>query len=272
MLKVTNSASSVEGVIYTQSSSVWIGTQTNHELIFGTNFTGSESLSMTYTVTGRLGVGERTPLATVHAVGGGTSASTILQANGHFRVTGDGVVHWGAYAAQGKFTWDTNRAIIESLNGSRLDLKAGGSIGLTVSASAGRVGVGAVTAPTALLHIAGGGTAGWSASLKLGAGSLLTTPEIGAMEFDGSSLYFSRLAGVRKRISLKTYAIIGNAVDTVFTINHLLGTNSPSVVVRYEAGVKKRVEVDWEWVDSDNVKLTFTEPPATNEFRVSVEG
>ena len=58
--------------------------------------------------------------------------------------------------------------------------------------SAGNVGIGlAGSAATAYLHLAAGGTAASTSSLKLTSGSLLTTAEAGATEFDGSSLYFT---------------------------------------------------------------------------------
>ena len=58
--------------------------------------------------------------------------------------------------------------------------------------SVGNVGIGlAGSAATAYLHLAAGGTAASTSSLKLTSGSLLTTAEVGATEFDGSSLYFT---------------------------------------------------------------------------------
>lgn len=48
-----------------------------------------------------------------------------------------------------------------------------------------RIGVGGVTSPTAALHLPAGGTAANSAPLKFTSGSFLTTPEAGAMGFNG---------------------------------------------------------------------------------------
>jgi len=56
----------------------------------------------------------------------------------------------------------------------------------------GNVGIGVASASTtARLHLTGGGTAASTAPLKLNSGSLLTTAEVGATEYDGSSLYFT---------------------------------------------------------------------------------
>ncbi|MFZ2969753.1 MAG: hypothetical protein WA063_01245 [Minisyncoccia bacterium] len=54
----------------------------------------------------------------------------------------------------------------------------------------GNLGIGVVS-PTAALHIKAGTAAANTASLKLTAGINLTAPEAGAIEFDGTSLYFT---------------------------------------------------------------------------------
>ena len=54
----------------------------------------------------------------------------------------------------------------------------------------GNIGIG-TTAPTALLNLAAGGTAAHSAPMKFTSGSKLTTPEDGAMEYDGTSYYLT---------------------------------------------------------------------------------
>jgi hypothetical protein len=55
----------------------------------------------------------------------------------------------------------------------------------------GVVGFG-TSGPTAQVHITGGTTAAGTASLKLGSGALLNTPETGAFEYNNTSLYFTR--------------------------------------------------------------------------------
>lgn len=61
------------------------------------------------------------------------------------------------------------------------------------------VGVSGIQAPTAKLHIAAGTTAASSAPIKIASGTLMTTPEAGAIEFTGS-LFVSPTAGTRHRI------------------------------------------------------------------------
>ena len=63
-----------------------------------------------------------------------------------------------------------------------------------------RFGIG-LSAPTARLHIlASDGTTG-TAPLKLQAGTLLESKEVGAIEFDGTDLYYTNSSGVRKKIT-----------------------------------------------------------------------
>jgi hypothetical protein len=55
---------------------------------------------------------------------------------------------------------------------------------------AGHVGIG-TPSPTARLHLAAGVAAASGAPFKLTSGVNLTSPEDGALEYDGSHLYFT---------------------------------------------------------------------------------
>lgn len=72
-----------------------------------------------------------------------------------------------------------------------------------------------VTTTTALVHIDAGGTAAGSAPLKFTLGSLLTTPESGAVEYDGDFVYLTPANGARQRISTDaaTKTISASAID-----------------------------------------------------------
>lgn len=75
--------------------------------------------------------------------------------------------------------------------------------------SNGNVGVG-VLSPTGVLHLKAGTAAANTAPLKFTSGIGLTTPEAGAMEFDGTNLYFTP-AAARKTVAFTDSNITGNA-------------------------------------------------------------
>lgn len=64
-----------------------------------------------------------------------------------------------------------------------------------------RIGIDTIDTPTAKLHLPAGGASANSAPLKLTSGTVLATPEAGAIEFDGTNLYFTTSGGVRKTIT-----------------------------------------------------------------------
>lgn len=62
-----------------------------------------------------------------------------------------------------------------------------------------RVGIG-VNAPTAMLHLKAGTATASTAPLKFNSGTNLTTAEAGAMEYDGTDLYFTRTGTTRENV------------------------------------------------------------------------
>jgi hypothetical protein len=68
-----------------------------------------------------------------------------------------------------------------------------------VAEFAGNVGVG-ILQPTARLHLAAVTTTAGTASLKIVAGTLMTVPEQGAMESNGTHLYWTDSGGVRQQL------------------------------------------------------------------------
>lgn len=71
-----------------------------------------------------------------------------------------------------------------------------------------------VGSPTAALHLPAGGTAASSAALKMTSGSLLTTPEAGAFEYDGSLQYFTP-AGTARSLIANAYYYRKNTATTL---------------------------------------------------------
>jgi hypothetical protein len=72
-----------------------------------------------------------------------------------------------------------------------------------------------VTTNTALLQLDAGGTAAGSAPFKFTLGGPLTTPEAGALEYDGSFFYVTSSAPTRQRVSTDaaTSAISASAIN-----------------------------------------------------------
>ena len=70
----------------------------------------------------------------------------------------------------------------------RLTIKPDGNIGVTEPN------------PTARLHIQSGTNNPGTAPIKLESGSLLSTPENGAIEYDGTNLYFTNSTGTRQQL------------------------------------------------------------------------
>ncbi|MEQ1878840.1 MAG: hypothetical protein ABL958_19530, partial [Bdellovibrionia bacterium] len=86
---------------------------------------------------------------------------------------------------------------------SRLGFNIDGSSDLLSIRGDGNVGVG-TTSPTAALHIKAGTAAANTAPLKLTAGTNLTAAEVGAIEFDGTNLYFTDSVPTRRTIATTT--------------------------------------------------------------------
>ncbi|MGE3610777.1 MAG: tail fiber domain-containing protein [Bacteriovoracaceae bacterium] len=79
--------------------------------------------------------------------------------------------------------------------------------------SNGALGIG-VTSPSAMVHLKAGTSTASTAPLKLTSGTLLTTPENGAIEFDGTD-YYATASGTRTKLGLMTTAGDMNTVNSI---------------------------------------------------------
>ena len=97
----------------------------------------------------------------------------------------------------------------------------------------GSVGI-QVTSPTAILHLKAGTAAVNTAPLKIASGTNLTTPEAGAMEYDGVDLYFTPVA-TRLTIASTNKIILWNEVtgtsQTALVNNGYICNNAALVTV-----------------------------------------
>ena len=81
----------------------------------------------------------------------------------------------------------------------------------------GNLSVGA-SEPSALLHLTGGTATAGTAPIKFTSGTTLTTPEVGAMEYDGTNLDFTRTGTTREHLV--------TSVGTTFTNTGVTGSIS----------------------------------------------
>lgn len=88
---------------------------------------------------------------------------------------------------------------------------------------AGNLGLG-VTVPLAYIHIKGGTSSANTAPIKLTTGTVLATPENGAMEYDGTNLFFTPSATTRKTITYLEDLRIVNTTTTALTNANLNST------------------------------------------------
>src|SRR4030067_2102322 len=88
-----------------------------------------------------------------------------------------------------------------------------------IISSGGNVGFGGITVPTAAIHLPAGTTVANTAPLKFTTGSLLTTPEAGAVEFLANAWYGTITTGAAR----KTFAFLESPTIITPTIASIIG-------------------------------------------------
>jgi hypothetical protein len=194
-------------------------------------------------------VGSNLLLAIINSVGSDNRGSSIFRVsrNGNYldieQNAGNGGFRYGTFA-------DTN--FINSLNSlvgpwGNLNFLTGGAGGTGIAmviaggTRQGNVGIG-TTSPTSVLHLKAGTATANTAPLKFTAGTSLTTPEVGALEFDGTNLYFSTNTTNRQ-----TFAFQGSA-------GTLSGLTSGSVLFANGAASAGQDNGNFFW-DNTNKRL-----------------
>lgn len=95
--------------------------------------------------------------------------------------------------------------------------------------SVGSLGIG-TTAPTAYLHIKAGAAAASSAPLKLTSGTNLTIAEAGAMEYNGTNLFFTRTGTTREGVLVGNRGATAPATAAIGVIADYYGTSATRVL------------------------------------------
>lgn len=119
----------------------------------------------------------------------------------------------------------------------------------------GKTGIGQTT-PTAFLHLKAGTASANTAPLKLASGTNLTAAESGAIEFDGTRLYYTTSTPTRRTVATirQTEIDFGSTpvADTSFTISDS-DVNSSSIIkawISYDAPTGKDLdEIEMDTID-----------------------
>lgn len=216
-------------------------------------------------------------LPTLDAIAGDNSTRRFItlgtagDANGGVMFGNDGA----GSTSPSSFVWDNGNMAI----GSGYKANAAPSNGLLVQ---GNVGIG-LTGPTAVLHLKAGTATASTAPLKLTSGTNLTTPEAGAVEFDGTNYFatsgttrytlaktlmvtstFTFPAAAATSSSSSNITVTGAATGDVVA----LGVPSTAVIANslYTAYVSAANTVTISLINNSAATVT----PASGTFRVSV--
>jgi len=122
--------------------------------------------------------------------------------------------------------WNSVSGLLEYLSWANLKTTLSSTFVTLAGATqniAGKIGMG--IAPTAVLHLKAGTATATTAPLKFTAGTKLTTPEAGALEFDGTSYTITTGTSVRRNISTEDFVLASSG--NLFTNGYgLLGDNT----------------------------------------------
>ena len=97
----------------------------------------------------------------------------------------------------------------------------------------GKLSISMTTAPTAVIHIAAGTAAASTAPFKFTSGTNLTTPEAGAMEWNGTSLFITQTTGpTRKTLAYLEEPVFETSITgNYLTASEILITNADKKII-----------------------------------------
>lgn len=174
------------------------GAQTLDYLLLSTDSATEGDICIVPKTGNYVGIGTTDPDELLHVKGGGDTRIAIDAPNG-----ADAVLEFGQDVASGS-TWGigfddsaSDSFVIAYTATGNPSLTGNGLVSIDTS---GNVGIG-VSSPTAHLHLKAGTASVGTAPLKFTSGTNLTTPEAGAIEFDGSYLYYTDSTPARHQIA-----------------------------------------------------------------------
>ena len=208
---------------------------------------------------GNVGVGTSSPTATLHIADAANSGVTSLSANDRIKLSGDGVLTWGASAAHGTLTWDTSKAIVSAQGSNRLHLATAGNADALVVNGA-NVGIG-ITATSdgdlgmndPQLHVNGPATSGYHLVSRFQAGSDANDTgaaiainhsndrglliKAGRKDSDRPAAYFDLIDSNGSTTNLLTLGEYGSEFYSIFNGGNVgIGTASPNTLLHIYDG------------------------------------
>jgi len=128
----------------------------------------------------------------------------------------------------------TNKTITFGTPGSIIFVNSSGDLGednsgLFYDNTNDRLGIG-VTSVGAVLHLKSGTAAANTAPLKFSSGTIMTTAETGAIEYNGTNLFFTRTGTTRENILTGTDGASSPTVNTIGVIADYYGTSATRVL------------------------------------------
>jgi len=192
------------GCSLTANSSTLVGYEAGYSAT-----TGNQQTAMGFKAGYSIGTGNNNVAVGAFAMGNGAAGdqyevTAVGTYAGRDLTTGGGRnTCFGAYAGATTTTGSNNLFLGRNTAGTAPTASNEMNVGNIIygDMTGKRVRIGAAT-PTAALHLPAGTAATGTAPLKLTTGVNLTTPEAGAVEFDGTNLYFTTAAGVRKTVAV----------------------------------------------------------------------
>lgn len=155
---------------------------------------------------------------------------------------------------------------------------------ITIYGADGNVGISNVTSPTAKLHIAAGTATASTAPMKFNSGTLLTTAEAGAVEYDGTEFYATNSTASRTVLArvLKGSATLdfpdtasGSSSSLTITVTGAATTDSGVSIQRDNANIAGTF-YEADITGANTVTIFFhnfsgsNQNPASGTFRVVV--
>jgi hypothetical protein len=177
---------------YINAGMGYLGTQSNHPLGF---FVNDGPAKMTLATNGRFGIGTSAPNTLLEVRGGAAGSEVIRLTDSNDPTNQYGEIQ---FSSAGPNSMTLKTGYVAGTNSIILNP---GNVEAMRATGAGTVGIG-ITAPTAVLHLKAGTATANTAPLKLTLGTNLTTPEAGAVEYDGTNLFYTDNTATRRTLAV----------------------------------------------------------------------